>query len=350
MTVTTRQFGRLPDGSDVDLYVLDNGRVEVRAITYGAIITSLRTVDRDGGRASIVLGHGQLEPYIENPPYLGAVVGRFANRIARGRFSLDGRAYQLSANDGPNHLHGGPRGFHRHVWNAAPHQEGNASGVVFTRLSPDGEEGYPGALAARVAYVLSSTDDVTITYEATTSAPTIVNLTQHTYFDLSAGSAADVLAHELTIDAGSYLPVDDTMIPLGDASPVADTPFDFRAATSIGSRLQAADDQLRRGRGYDHSWVLDKPAPLARAARAADRASGRSVEVWTTEPGLQFYSGNLLDGSVAAAGGRVLRQHAGFCLETQHFPDSPNQPAFPSTVLRPGETYRSTTVWRCGCA
>jgi aldose 1-epimerase len=221
---------------------------------------------------------------------------------------------------------------------------------VFTRTSADGEEGYPGALAARVAYLLSSNDDLAITYEATTSAPTIVNLTQHTYFDLSAGNAADVLSHELQIDAGSYLPVDDTMIPLGRPWSVAGTPFDFRSATAIGSRLRMHDEQLRRGQGYDHSWILEKPAPLARAAQVTEPQSGRSLEVWTTEPGLQFYSGNRLDGGVTAAGDRVLRQHAGFCLETQHFPDSPNQPAFPSTVLRPGETYRSTTVWRFGCA
>ena len=350
MTVTTERFGRLPDGAEVDLYVLGNGRVEVRAMTYGGVITRIETPDRRGRRASIVLGHDHLEPYIENPPYLGALVGRYANRIAEARFVLDGRTHHVTRNEGAHHLHGGVRGFHRHLWTASTHKSADCADLVLTRNSPDGEEGYPGALDARVRYRVTADDELAIEYEATTTAPTIVNMTQHTYFDLSAGEARDVLAHELAIDADSYLPVDDTSIPLGAPAPVAGTPFDFRAATAIGDRLGQDDEQLRHGRGYDHSWLLDRRAPLSRAARVLEPASGRTLEVWTSEPALQFYSGNRLDGSITAAGGRVLQRHAGFCLETQHAPDSPNRPDFPSTVLRPSDTYRSTTVWRFGCA
>jgi aldose 1-epimerase len=346
MKLQRERFGQLPDGREVDRYILDNGRIELRAITYGGIITSLAVPDRHARRASIVLGHDHLEPYLANRPYLGAVIGRYANRIARAAFELDGRIYQLSANEGANHLHGGLRGFDHHLWAATAHQDATAARIVLTRTSVDGEEGYPGEVHARVTYTLTTDDDVTIEYEATTSAATVVNLTQHTYFDLSAGAAADVLSHQLTIDADSFVPVDETLIPAGAVAGVSDTPFDFRTATSIGARIGADHEQLKYGRGYDHTWVLRKPTAFSRAAFVREPASGRTLQVWTSEPGLQFYSGNQLDGSIIAAAGRVLRRHAGFCLETQHFPNSPNRPDFPSTVVRPAQTYRSRTVWR----
>jgi aldose 1-epimerase len=348
MPVRRRHFGRLPDGEGVDLYVLADGGVELRAIPYGGVITALVTSDRRGNRASIVLGHDRLDPYIENRPYLGALIGRYANRIAGARFRLDGQTHVLHANDGPHHLHGGVHGFHRRLWSATAQPEAAPPGVVFTRTSVDGEEGYPGAVDVRVSYGVTA-HEVAIEYEATSTAATIMNMTQHTYFDLSGGAARDVLSHELTIDAGAYLPVDETLIPVGAPASVAGTPFDFRDAAAIGSRMAVDDTQLRRARGYDHTWVLDKPAAFSRAARVWEPTSGRSLEVWTTEPGLQFYAGNQLDGSITAAGRRVLRRHAGFCLEPHHFPDSPNRDDFPSAVLRPGETYRSRTVWRLGC-
>ena len=352
MLVRTEHFGTLPDGTGVNAYVLDNGRVRLRAIDYGAIITALHVPDRHGNAASIVLGHAALEPYLTNPHYLGAVVGRYANRIRHGRFMLDGHVYQLAVNDGSHHLHGGRVGFDRHVWAGTPAQSDESVGVVFSRRSPDGEEGYPGDLQVRVSYELSrhdGHDDVSIAYSATTTAPTIVNLTQHSYFDLSSGRAHDVLGHELTIDASSYVPVDSGLIPLGTTAAVAGTPFDFRASTGIGTRIGHDDPQLARGRGYDHCWVLNGGGGLARAAHVAEPTSGRTLEVWTTEPGVQFYSGNLLDGRIAA-GGRALNRHTGFCLETQHMPDSPNIPVFPSTTLVPAAAYSSRTVWRLGCA
>jgi aldose 1-epimerase len=349
MTLTIEEFGHIADGSPVEMYVLDNGRgIELRAISYGGIIISLRCPDRDSRAASIVLGHASLVPYLDNNAYLGAIIGRYANRIAAGRFRLDGRVHQLGLNDGPHHLHGGRKGFDQHVWTASPRRSATAVGVSFSRTSADGEEGYPGTLDVGVSYELSLEDEVTIEYRATTTAPTIVNLTQHTYFDLSAGAAADVLGHELTLDANCYLPVDERLIPLGAEEAVAGTPFDFRQPTPIGSRITQADEQLRRGRGYDHSWVLNRRGPVSRAAVAVEPTSGRTLEVWTTEPAVQFYSGNQLDGSIIAAGDRVLHRHAGFCLETQHYPDSPNHPLFPPTTLHPAQTFASKTVWRLG--
>jgi len=346
MTVTAHPFGRLADGSSVDRYVLNNGRgLELHAITLGGIITALHAPDRRGRSASIVLGHSTLEPYRKNDAYLGAIIGRFANRIADGRLSLAGRTHQLSRNDGAHHLHGGSTGFDQHVWHAALHDTGREIGVAFSRLSPEGEEGYPGAVRVTVSYLMSPDNHVTIEYQAVASAPTIINLTQHSYFDLSAGEAASVLDHDLLLNADSYLPVDDTLIPLGDVASVADTPFDFRRAMSIRSRIGADHDQLHAGRGYDHTWVLNPAADSSRAAMVTEPVSGRCLEIWTTEPGIQFYSGNMLDGSVVASG-RVLQRHAGLCLETQHFPDSPHRPAFPTTMLLPSQRFRSKTVWR----
>ena len=348
MTVTVQPFGALPDGSPVELYTLRNRHgLEVNASTYGGIITTIATPDRHGRSASVVLGHADLEPYLENRAFLGAVIGRYANRIANGRFELDGRTFQLTLNDGAHHLHGGERGFDRHLWAGVPRRSPTAVGVALSRQSGDGEEGYPGVLRARVIYDLTDTNELWIRYEATASKPTVVNLTQHTYFDLSAGEEPDVLGHELILDADTFLPVDDGLIPLGAAAAVADTPFDFRHRTTIGARIHEGDEQLRRGRGYDHNWIIKGAGHLRRAAMVVEPRSGRTLEVWSTEPGVQFYSGNRLTSAVTAHG-RPLSPHAGFCLETQHFPDSPNHPTFPTTVLRPSYTCASTTMWRFG--
>lgn len=342
------ELGRLPTGERVDVVTLRNARgIEMRVATYGAIIVSLKTPDRDGRFADIVLGHDTLDGYVRASPYFGAIVGRVANRIARGRFTLDGVEHVLAVNDPPNHLHGGVRGFDKKVWTIATRDGGAAPRSVDLRCrSVSGDEGYPGTLDARVTYTLGDDDSVTIDSEATTDAPTVVNLSQHSYFNLTGG-ARDILGHELQIDAAEMTPVDTTLIPTGEIAPVAGTPFDFRCATPIGARIGASDEQLARGRGYDHNYVMRRaPGELARAARVREPESGRTVEVWTTEPGLQFYSGNFLDGTIVGKNGTTYRHRWGFCLETQHFPDAPNQPAFPSIVLRPGATYRTRTVWR----
>ena len=346
-TVTSRPFGALPDGRLVELYTIRTGALDIDAITYGGIITSLRMRDRDGNPGDVVLGHGSLEPYLHNAPYLGAIVGRYANRIAGGRFQLDGVAYQLAANDGLNHLHGGVYGFDRQLWTATPIDSPDGTGVRFARISPAGEERYPGTLQVEVSYVAISPDTIELRYEAATDAPTLVNLTQHTYFNLAGETSAGVLDHELTIHADRYTPVRGDLIPTGERAGVEGTPFDFRTPARIGVRLQAQDDQLRAAGGFDHNYVLSRGnSGLARAATLRDPLSGRMLELHTTEPGLQFYSGHLLDGRSIGAYGRVLGPYAGLCLETQHFPDSPNQPSFPPVTLRPGERYRSRTSWR----
>jgi aldose 1-epimerase len=342
--VTRAAFGQLPDGTAVESFTLRNSHgVEVRAITYGAIIVSLRVPDRDGRFDDVVLGHDDLAGYVASSPYFGAVVGRYGNRIAKGRFTLDGKTYTLATNNGPNHLHGGVRGFDKVVWKADPPAPGAAS-VTFRYTSPDGEEGYPGTLAARVTYTLSDRDELTFEYSATTDKATPINLTQHSYFNLGA-PGSDILGHELTLDADRFTPVDATLIPTGQLAPVSGTPFDFRKPTAIGARIGQDDEQLRRGGGYDHNFVLNRPGEgLRRAGRLADPRSGRTMEILTTEPGVQFYSGNFLDGTIKGKGGVVYKHRSGLCLETQHFPDSPNQPSFPSTIQRPGKEYRSKTV------
>ncbi len=348
--VTRAPFGTLPDGTAVDLFTLTNAQgVEVRAITYGGIIVSIRVPDREGRLDDVVLGYDTLDGYVARNPYFGCITGRYANRIAKARFTLEGRTYRLAANDGPNHLHGGVRGFDKVVWRGEPLQEADRVGVVFSRTSPDGEEGYPGTLDVRVTYALTDANELRVEYEATTDKPTPVNLTQHTYFNLKGEGSGDVLGHVLAIDADRYTPVDETLIPTGALEPVDGTPFDFRTPAPIGARIAADHEQIRRGRGYDHNFVLRRAGDgLVRAARVVEPTTGRTLEVWTTEPGLQFYSGNFLDGTIRGKGGHVYGHRSGFCLETQHFPDSPNQPQFPSTILRPGERYHSTTVFRFG--
>jgi aldose 1-epimerase len=349
-TVQRSLFGELPDGREVYAYTLDNGRgVKVEAITYGGIIVSLDTPDRRGRRGDIVLGYDDLSGYLKETPYFGAIIGRYGNRIANARFTLDGRTYQLAANDGPNHLHGGVVGFDKVLWSVTPFSRADSVGVVLRYTSPDGEEGYPGDLAATVTYTLTTDGSLVFDYEATTDKPTPVNLTQHSYFNLAGDGVRDVLDQVLTIYADSFTPVDSTLIPTGKIEPVAGTPFDFRTPTAIGARIGAADQQLEYAGGYDHNYVLDRSGPgLVHAAHVYDPDTGRTLDVYTTEPGLQFYSGNFLDGSLVGKSGHVYEHRYGFCLETQHYPDSPNEPGFPSTILRPGEEYRSRTVLKFG--
>jgi aldose 1-epimerase len=296
------------------------------------------------------LGHDTVAEYFTNPPFIGALIGRYGNRIAKGKFTLDGHEYTLATNNGANHLHGGTKGWDQVLWTAEPFQGKEGPGVVLTHTSADGDEGYPGTVKAKVTYTLTDDNRLRVEYSATADKPTVINLTQHSYFNLSAGKSADILGHDLMINAAQYTPVDDGLIPTGEIASVEKTPFDFRTPTAIGARINDKNTQLERGKGYDHNWVLTRVASggLQLAARVEEPASGRTLEVLTTEPGLQFYSGNFLDGTIKGKGGVMIGHRAGFCLETQHFPDSPNHANFPSTVLRPGETYSSTTVFVFG--
>ena len=345
-----RIFGRLPDGRPVEEFTLTNPHgIEVRALTYGGIITVIRTPDRSGDLADIVFGFDSLEGYVEHSPYFGAIVGRFANRIAQGQFTLDGVTHHLARNNGPNSLHGGLRGFDKVLWTAEPLQSDSGAGVAFHYRSPDGEEGYPGNVDVRVTYTLTTRDELVVDYTATTDKATPINLSQHTYWNLHGDGHGNILDHVLTLEASAYTPVDSTLIPTGEIVPVVGTPFDFRLPTAVGARIERANQQLRFGKGYDHNWVLDRPAGgLVRAARVVDSTSGRTLEISTTEPGIQFYSGNFLDGTITGKRGGVYGHRAALCLETQHFPDSPNHSNFPSTILRPSEMYRSRTVFSFG--
>ena len=351
-TVTQERFGTLPDGRTVDAFTLTNARgLEVRAITYGGIITSIRVPDRTGHLGDVVLGYDSLAGYLKASPYFGAIIGRYGNRIANARFTLDGKTYHLPANDGKNSLHGGTVGFDKVVWDARPLPPDSGVGIVLSHTSPSMDQGYPGALTVRVTYRLTDSNQLVVDYEATTDAATPVNFTQHSYFDLAGAGTGDILGHWLTIYADSFTPIDSTLIPTGKLAPVDGTPFDFRSATPIGARINATDEQLRRGRGYDHNFVLNGSPSLehpVHAARVLEPGSGRTLDVYTSEPGIQFYSGNFLDGTITGKAGRVYGHRFGFCLETQHFPDSPNQRAFPSTILRPGQTYRSRTIFTFG--
>jgi aldose 1-epimerase len=340
MDMFKEEFGRLPDGTAVELFTLYNSAgLRARIMTYGAILVSLEVPDREGRLADITLGYDSLDGYLETTPYFGAIVGRYGNRIGRGKFTLDGVEYTLAANNGENHLHGGIKGFDKVVWTAEQIREDRAVGVRMSYLSPDGEEGYPGNLECVVTYRITEDNELKITYEATADKATPVNLTHHSYFNLAGQGSGDILGHELRILADRYTPVDEGLIPTGELRPVHNTPFDFTEPHTIGERI----DQVEGG--YDHNFVLTSGGgELAPAARVHEPTSGRTMEISTTEPGIQFYTGNFLDGTIAGKIGRVYRKHFGFCLETQHFPDSPNQPEFPSTILRPGEKYLSQTV------
>jgi aldose 1-epimerase len=354
--VVKAPFGRTADNQIAEIYTITNAHgIQVRLTNYGGIITSIKTPDRSGHFDDIVLGYDSLSGYLRATPYFGAIVGRYGNRIAGGRFTLDGTTYKLAVNNGPNSLHGGLRGFDKVIWDASPFK--NASGVGFTLdyTSADMEEGYPGTLRSRVTYTLTDDDKLIVDYQATSDKPTPVNLTQHSYWNLAGDGSRDILGHVLTIDADSMTPVDTTLIPTGAISPVAGTPFDFRTPTPIGARIdQQQNQQIRYGGGYDHNFVLNRGGAaadaLVHAARVVDPTTGRTLDVFTTEPGLQFYSGNFLDGSITGKAGHVYRHRYGLALETQHYPDSPNHPNFPSTILRPGQTYRSRTVFAFGVA
>ena len=343
--VSKQPFGKTPEGTAIDLYELADGTVEARIMTYGATLVSLKVPDRTGKPGDIVLGYDSAENYIANSPYFGAIVGRYANRIAHGQFQLDGRTYSLPKNDGENSLHGGTRGFDKVLWSAHAIE----NGVEFTCLSKDGDQGYPGNLKVTVRYTLVG-NALRIEYSATTDKDTVVNLSNHSYFNLAGEGSGDILQERLEIHASRFTPVDSTLIPTGALEAVAGTPFDFRTFHAIGERINDKDEQLVRGKGYDHNWVLDRKSAsgLVEAARVQDPASGRTLRVLTTQPGLQFYSGNFLDGSIVGKGGHVYAHRSGFCLETQHFPDSPHHANFPSTVLRPGERYHSITVFEFG--
>ncbi len=349
--VLKQGFGTHPSGADVDAYLLLNARgMHVRVLTYGGIVQSLEVPDRAGTLADVVLGFDALEPYLANPFYFGALIGRNGNRIANGRLPIDGRVHRLTRNNGAHHLHGGSQGLHQQLWRAESFAGGRECGVVLSCTSHDGDDGYPGTVSVRVTYTLSSDNRFGIEYEATTDAPTVVNLTQHSYFNLSGAPGSTILDHELMIDAPQYTPVDDALIPLGTHQAVDGTPFDFRTSRALGGRIHDADEQVRIGSGYDHNWVLaDRTRAMqSPAVRLVHERSGRSLEVFTTEPAVQVYAGGTFTPDLMGKGGVVYPRFGGIALETQHFPDAPNQPGFPSTVLRPGEMYRSQTAWQFG--
>jgi aldose 1-epimerase len=343
-------FGTTAEGTPVERYDLTNAHgLRATVITYGAAIASLSVPDRDGHLDDVVLGYDSLGQYLADSKRLGAVVGRYANRIGHARFTIDGTTYPLAKNNGPHNLHGGPRGLYKVVWNATPIEGAGGSGVALTYTSPDGDQGFPGALAVRVTYTLTDRDELVVEYHAISDRPTPINLTQHSYFNLTGDPRRGVLGHVVSIDADSFTPVDSTQLPTGAVLPLTDTPLDFRRPTPLGARIDADDPQLRRGKGYDHNFVLRREGPgLVHAARVVEPTSGRTLDVYTTEPGLQLYTANALDGSIHGKGGIVYARRSAVCLETQHFADSPNQPGFPSTILRPGESFDSRTVFAFG--
>jgi len=345
--VTSQLFGKMPNGTPVEIYTLSDDAYEARIATYGGIVVSLKAPDRNGKPADVVLGFDTLDGYVANNndpkggAFFGAIIGRYANRIAHGTFTLDGQKYSLPLNNGENSLHGGPHGFNNVVWKAKP----VANGVELTYLSKHGEAGYPGNLTTTVRYTLVK-GDLRIEYWATTDKDTVINLTNHSYFNLAGEGQGDILNHQLTLHASRFTPVNADLIPTGELKPVEGTPFDFRKPTEVGARINGNDEQLRLGHGYDHNWVLDrKSGTLAEAAEVYEPGSGRVMKVLTDQPGIQFYTGNFLDGSIRGKGGAPDVLHSALCLETQHFPDSPNHPDFPTTELKPGQRYHTVTVY-----
>ena len=346
--VMKQPFGKTDDGTSVDIYTLKNkAGMEARITNYGGIVVSLKVPDRKGAFDDVALGYDTLDQYVKNNPFFGALVGRYGNRIAKAKFNLDGKTYTLAANNGVNSLHGGLKGFDKKVWQAKELTEKGGAGIELMCQSKDGEEGYPGNLTVRVQYVLSDDNALRIDYLATTDKDTVLNLTNHSYFNLAGAGNGDILGHVVMIAADKFTPVDEGLIPTGVLQPVKGTPFDFTTPTAIGARIEQPDEQLKFGKGYDHNWVLNSSSgTLALAVRVTEPTTGRIMEVLTTEPGVQFYVGNFLDGSNVGKGGKVYKHRYGFCLETQHFPDSPNQPSFPSTVLKPGKQYKTSTVYK----
>jgi aldose 1-epimerase len=346
--VTKAPFGTMPDGKEVFKYTLTNRNgVELTVINYGGVVVSLKAPDKNGNLADVVLGYDSLSSYIAGSPFFGALIGRYGNRIGKGKFKIDGTEYTLPVNNGVNHLHGGPTGFDKVFWDIEDVSSSDGASIKLTYLSKDGEQGYPGNLTAVVTYTLNDSNEWVIKYSATTDKKTVVNLTQHTYFNLTGDANKDILSHQLTILADKFVPVDNGLIPTGELKPVANTPFDFNTPTAIGSRIDAKDEQIALGKGYDHCWVLNGASENLRlVASLYEPESGRLLEVSTTEPGLQFYSGNFLDGKFITKGGVPANFRHGLCLETEHFPDSPNKPSFPSVLLEPGKTYATTTVYK----
>ncbi|MFF0015245.1 aldose epimerase family protein [Streptomyces sp. NPDC005374] len=343
-------FGTLADGTQVHRWSLENGGTRLKVLSYGGIVQGLEVPDRDGRYANVCLGFDSIEEYVDSSPYFGALIGRYGNRIAKGAFTLDGERHQLSVDDGENSLHGGAQGFDRRVWDVEPFTDGTDVGLRLSYTSADGEMGYPGTLEVQVTYTLTRHGDWRIDYEAGTDRATVVNLTNHVYWNLGGEGTGTVEDHELTIAASRYTPTDPGLIPTGELAQVSGTPFDFREAKPIGRDLRAGHPQQVFAKGYDHNWVLDKgvTSEPEHVATLRDPSSGRTLRISTVEPGLQFYSGNFLDGTLTGTGGRTYRQGDALCLETQHFPDAPNHPSFPSTVLRPEQTYRTTTVHSFG--
>jgi aldose 1-epimerase len=345
--VKKQAYGKMPDGADVELYTLTNANgMQAGIITYGGTVVSLTAPDRNGKYADVVLGMDDLAGYMKATAFFGALIGRYGNRIGHAQFTLDGNTYKLPANDNGNMLHGGPAGFDKRVWSAVPGSSADGQTLELTYVSKDGEAGFPGTLTAKVVYTLTAKNELKIDYTATTDKPTVVNLTNHSYFNLAGQGEGDILGHEVMINADRFTPVDAGLIPTGELKPVAGTPFDFTKPTAIGARIEANDDQIKFGKGYDHNWVLNKGADgMTKAAEVHEPKSGRVMEVWTTEPALQFYTGNFLDGTLKGKGKTYIHRGA-FCMETQHNPDSPNKPSFPTTELKPGATYRTTTLYR----
>ena len=344
-------YGTTKDGQTVYEYTLTNdNRMEVKVITYGGIITSIRVPDRYGTMKNVALGFENLEKYQDEHPYFGAIAGRYANRIANGKFTLDGVDYTLAQNDGKNSLHGGLKGFDKVVWTRESVQDGDSAGVRLSYHSPDGEEGYPGDLDVIVTYWLTSENEIKISYELTAKARTVANVTNHSYFNLRGEGEGTIYGHILTLNADYYTPTDETQIPTGEIAPVDGTPFDFRQPKTIGSGQRSSNPQIMASKGYDHNFILNREGlyegEIGFVARVYEPSTGRVMEVWTTEPGVQFYAGNFLESNLVGTSGRVYRQSDGLALETQHYPDSPNQPDFPSTVLQPDETYHSTTIYK----
>ncbi len=347
-SIVKEPFGSTAEGQ-VDRFTLTNGNgMRVRVLTYGGILQSIEVPDRRGHTANVALGFDNLADYVAKSPYFGCITGRYANRIALGTFTLDGVVYHLPINNPPNSLHGGTVGFDKHIWATTPFRRGGEVGLVMKFTSPDGDQGYPGTLSATVTYTLTRSNEIRMEYRATTDKATVVNLTNHSYFNLAGEGSGDTYDHRLFLNADRYTPVDPTLIPTGEIAPVAGTPLDFTRPTAIGARIRDAFPQLVIGRGYDHNWVLNRrdTTSLVVAARVSEPRSGRVLTVLTTEPGIQFYAGNFLDGTLVGTSHRMYRQSDGFALETQHFPDSPNHPNFPSTVLRPGQLYQTTTVFQ----
>ena len=344
--IMKESFGKTPDGTEVELYTLTNANgIKAKIMTYGAIVVSLEVPDRNGRVADITLGYDTLDGYVKNNPYFGAIVGRYGNRIGKGRFTLEGVEYKLATNNDENHLHGGIKGFDKVVWDAEPVTQKGSAGVKLSYLSKDGEEGYPGNLHCTVTYMLTDKDELKVSYHAHTDKATPVNLTHHSYFNLAGQGSRDILDHILMLNADKFTPTDKGLIPTGELRPVKGTPMDFTTPTKIGERIEQDYEPLKFGGGYDHNWVLNKAdGPMTLAARVYEPSSGRVMEIFTTEPGIQFYSGNFLDGSIVGKAGKVYKHRYAFCLETQHFPDSPNKANFPSVTLRPGQTYRHETT------